>query len=281
MAHAHVGAHAHHAVAQARDPKKLEKLARLGMLTKGTLYAVTGVLAFRAAFGNGSSVGSKGALMEIASKPMGTALLVLMAIGLFAYALFSFAQAAFDLDGVGRDAKGMLQRAGQVGSGIIHATLGAWAISVLVGSRGTGNSQQTWLARLLQYDWGPWVVGLFAAGAFGIAVSQFIRAYRHTFMRQLKREEMNSKEIRTVRRAGEVGFAARGIVFAMIGWFYTQAAMQSDPSEAGGLNKALQTLHQQPWGGWLLAAMSLALLAYAVYCGFAARYRTVRYAHGH
>lgn len=251
------------------------------MLTKGTLYAVTGVLAFRAAFGDGSSVGTKGALMELASKPFGTALLVLMAIGFFAYALFSFAQAAFDLEGVGRDAKGMVQRAAQVGGGLIHGALGAWAIAVVVGSRSAGSGQQTWLAKLLAYEWGPWLVGLFAAGAFGLAISELVRAYRHTFLRQFKREEMSSKELRAARRAGEIGFAARGIVFAMIGWFYTQAAVQSDPSEAGGLNKALQTLHQQPWGGWLLAAMALSLLAYAVYCGFAAKYRTVRYAHGH
>lgn len=70
MAHAHAGAHAQNAIfhanraaSHAKDPKKLEKLAKAGMLTKGVLYAVTGVLALRAAFGNGSSVGSKGALM--------------------------------------------------------------------------------------------------------------------------------------------------------------------------------------------------------------------------
>lgn len=197
-----------------------------------------------------------------------------MAAGLFAFALFRFAQAGYDLDGRGTDPKGIAQRVGQGASGAIHATLGAWAISMLVGSRSSGGGK-TWVTRLVETDWGPWVLGLVAAGVISAAISQFVRAYRRTFFRDLRRSEMNPKEIRTVRRAGQIGFTARGVVFAMLGWFYARAAFFSDPSEVGGLDKALETLHGQPWGAWLLGAMALALLAYAVFCGFAAKYRKV------
>lgn len=284
MAHADISGHAQYAFDRAKrtassavDAEKLEKLARVGLLTKGILYAVTATLALRAAFGNGESVGSKGALMEIASKPFGTILLSLMAAGLIAYALFRLAQAAFDLDRKGSDAKGILQRSGQAVTGAIYATLGAWAISVLVGSRASSGSGggKTWIARMLTHDWGPWLIGLAAIAVFGAAISQFVRAYRHTFLQDLRRRDMSAQELRVIRRAGEIGFAGRGVVFLMMAWFYTRAAFFSDASEVGGLNKALDTMHQQAWGAWLLGAMALCLLAYALYCGFAAKYRTV------
>ena len=65
-------------------PKWLEKLARVGFATKGTLYAIIGVLALMTAIGEGGQTGgSSDAIQKIAQQPFGKALLVLTAIGLF------------------------------------------------------------------------------------------------------------------------------------------------------------------------------------------------------
>lgn len=283
MAHANVFAQGQHAVARATDEHKLELLAKVGAGTKGVLYAVIGVLALRAAFGGGGqTVGSKGALMEIASQPFGMVLLGLMSAGLFAYALFRFAEAALDLDRHGTDARGLAHRGGAVVSGLIYGALGVWAAMIAAGSGSSGgNSKQAWTAQILQNDWGAWLIGAVALGAFGAAAAQLQRAFRHTYMRKLKRYEMNHKEQQAVRRAGTAGFIGRGVVFAMIGWFYLRAAIQSDASEVGGVGKVLATLQQQAWGPWLLGLVALSLLAYAVYCGFLAKYRRIGAAAAH
>ncbi|MCP3141459.1 DUF1206 domain-containing protein [Pyxidicoccus sp. QH1ED-7-1] len=54
-----------------------------------------------------------------------------------------------------------------------------------------------------------------------------------------------------------------------------QAAIQADPGEAGGLGEALTALAEQPFGPWLLGAVALGLVAYAVYQLLEARYRRI------
>jgi hypothetical protein len=53
------------------------------------------------------------------------------------------------------------------------------------------------------------------------------------------------------------------------------AAVRFRPEEASGLDQALNTLAQQPYGPWLLAAVALGLAAYGVFCFFDARYHRV------
>ncbi|MGB5636667.1 MAG: DUF1206 domain-containing protein, partial [Waterburya sp.] len=72
------------------------------------------------------------------------------------------------------------------------------------------------------------------------------------------------------------GIAARGVVFVMIGFFVLQAAHQYNPEKVKGLDGALLTLTQQPFGKALLALMALGLVSYSVYLLLKARYRRIR-----
>jgi len=265
--------HAHAVTRRAVDERKLELIARIGHLTKGILYAVTGGVALEAALEGGRSVGTKGALVEIARQPFGLFLLGAMTAGLFAYALYMFASAALNLEGHGRDRAGTARRVGEAASALVHTSLGIWAASFLAGRASRGSGQHRWTAELMQHTWGVWLVGLVGLGVLFAAVSQFQRAWSHEFMRKLKREEMREVEVRAVRRTGEVGLVARGVVFVLTAWFLIKAALAHDPSEVGGLGKALAAIQEQTWGPWLLGIMAVALLAYAAYCGLLARYR--------
>jgi hypothetical protein len=61
------------------------------------------------------------------------------------------------------------------------------------------------------------------------------------------------------------GFATQGLVFALVGLFFAQAALERDPGEATGFDGALQVIARQPLGMALLAATAVGLLAYAAY----------------
>ena len=74
--------------------------------------------------------------------------------------------------------------------------------------------------------------------------------------------------------SGVVGLCARMVVFALIGVFVVKAAT-IQPTEAIGLDGALQKLASQSYGSWLLGIVAAGLLAYAVFCFFEARYREV------
>ena len=74
---------------------------------------------------------------------------------------------------------------------------------------------------------------------------------------------------------GRIGTIARGGVFVLIGILVISAAWSFDPKKASGLDGALRTLLQQPYGTVLALLASVALVAFGVYGLAEARYRRV------
>ncbi|MBW4649212.1 MAG: DUF1206 domain-containing protein [Kastovskya adunca ATA6-11-RM4] len=257
----------------------IERLARLGYAAKGIVYAIVGVLAVQAAFGQGGrTTDTQGALTTIASQPFGKFLLALVAVGLVGYSLWRFVEAWADPDNKGSDAKGLATRFGYAISGLIYAGLAFSAIGLILGTGGGGggdNTQQDWTAKVLAQPFGQWLIGLLGALIIGIGFYQFYKAYSAKFRKEWKLREMSSQEDTWATRIGRFGLAARGVVFVMTGFFLIQAARQSDASEVRGLDGALQALAQQAYGKWLLAIVALGLVAYGLYMGVQARYRRI------
>lgn len=265
---------AQHAASYAqRHP--LETLGRFGYAVKGAVYVLLGVLALDAALGGGSPEGQEGALTAIASTSYGGVLLWVITAGLAAYALWRFALAALDPEGEGTDAQGVARRIGYVISGVAYAFLAWTAYKVRSGASGSGGSSaQERTQTLLQQPFGPWLVGLVGLGILAYGCFEFYRASSGSFMDRLRLEGTASGHRQTIRRIGQAGLAARGVVYLVIGGFLLVAALQSDPSEARGLDGALRALQDQPFGPYLLGIVAIGLAAYGVYCFVNARYRT-------
>lgn len=260
----------------------IEKLARVGYLAKAVVYGLVGVLALRLAFGmgGGETTGAEGAIQEIGAAPWGRLLLVLVAVGLLGYAAWRIVQGALDVEGAGRDGEGLAKRAAYVGSGLLHASLAFYALSLIDGSGGGGGgaSEQEWTARLLSYEWGVWLVGLVGVITVVVGLYQLKLARDARFTRHWKTGEMSPKQREWGTRAGRLGLAARGVVFVLMGWFFLRAAWQHDASEARGLGGALAEIAGTGYGTWLLALVALGFVCYAVYCVVQARYRHFRVA---
>jgi hypothetical protein len=253
----------------------VERLARLGYLAKGIVYAIVGVLAVQAAFGaGGQTTDTKGALSAIAAQPFGKFLLALLTVGLIGYVVWRFVQAVQDPEHKGDDAKGWATRLGYAVSGLIYASLAFTSIGLIRGSGGGGggNSKQDWTARLLAQPFGQWLVGLVGAFVIGLGFYQLYQAYKAKFRKQMKLQEMSPTEETWATRIGRFGLGARGVVFCIIGFFLLQAARQSDASEVRGLDGALESLAQQPYGPWLLGIVALGLIAYGIHMAVQARY---------
>jgi hypothetical protein len=263
--------------------QKMEKLARLGYATKGVVYGIIGILAVMAAFsiGGGQTTDTSGALGVIASQPFGQLLLILTAIGLIGYALWRLIEAIQDPEHQGSDAKGIAKRVGYAISGLIYGALAAQAIFIVTGtsnqaaSGGGGNSQSDWTAWLMQQPFGRWLVGLLGAIIVGVGFYRIYRAYKVKFRRKLNLAELDPQQTTWAIRISRIGIAARGFVFALVGFFLLQAAAQYDPSEARGLDGILRTLAAQPFGKFLLAIVAIGLVAYAIYMWIQARYRRI------
>ncbi len=252
----------------------LETLARLGYAVKGVVYGLVGVLAVQAAFGmGGETTGSRGAIDTIAGSPFGQVLLWIVGIGLVGYTLWRFAQSILNVEAYDDDAKGYVKRIALAGSGVLYGALAFSVFKTLLGNGGgSGGSSgaQTWTARLMEQPAGPWLVGLAGVIAICVGLFQFYRAYEASFLDKWKTGEMSSAERSWGEKIARFGLAARGVVFCFIGYFVIQAALQSDPSEARGLNGVLDTM-----SGWVLGIVALGFVAYGLYCLLNARYRTI------
>ena len=265
------------AAKQAAAHPWVEGLARFGIAAKGIVYAIVGILAAQAAFGTGGkTTDTQGALATIVTQPFGQLLLALIAIGLIGYVLWRFVQAFLDPERKGTDAKGIFQRGGYFISGLIYGGLAFSAIKILFGSANkNSNSTQDWTARLLAQPFGQWLLATVGVFIIGMGFSEIYKAFTAKFRQKLKWQEMNETEKTWATRTGKLGYAARGIVFIVIGFFLIQAARQSDPSQARGLDGALAALAQQPYGPWILGIVAIGLVAYGIHKIVEARYRRI------
>ncbi|WP_448192143.1 DUF1206 domain-containing protein [Azospirillum sp. sgz301742] len=262
-------------MAAPRVDHQIEGLARLGYAARGVVYLVIGWFAITAAQGHNRPTDTKGALAELFDKPYGAVLLGVVALGLAGYALWRVVGAVADVDNRGHAARGLAVRAGHLIAGGIHVALAFYCLKLLAGRGGRETSETTahdWTARLLDMPLGPWLVAALGIGIAGFGVSQMVRAYKADFMPLLS---CDADTARVVKPLGQAGFAARGMVFVLVGMFFVLAAWDADAMESGGMIKAFRWLQTQPYGPWLLGAVALGLLAFGVFSVVQAVYRRI------
>jgi hypothetical protein len=225
----------------------------------------------------GRTTDAKGALETIAAQPFGTLLLLVLALGLFGYAVWRIAQGITDPENKGTDAKGLVKRTGYILSGIAYGALGYTALQLVQGARASSNQSSTQDAAetVLSKPLGAWI--LVAAGLIIIAVgvNGLYIALKDKFQQKLNLSEMSPAEQEWATRLGKIGLMARSIVSGMIGLFLILAAFRQNPNEARGLDGALKVLAQQDYGPWLLGVVAFGLMAYGAYSLVEARYRRV------
>ena len=260
---------------RAKHSDSVEWLGRAGLLAKGVLYAIVGLLAIQIPLGlGGKTTDRQGALRTVAAQPLGEVMLVVLGIGLLGYAISTLVEAVLDRGEEGDGPKGLAKRAGYLGRSFLYIGSAVIAFGLVIGAASGGSNEKEETANVLQWPLGRWVVGLVGLGILGAGLFNFYRALTRKFRKDLREHEMGGARPWAIA-VGVVGHAARGVVFGLIGLFLVKAAVQYDPTEAVGIDGALRTLTQQPYGPWLLGLVAAGLLAYALFCGVQARYREV------
>jgi len=255
----------------------VERLGRVGLVAKGVLYAVVGILAVKVALGGREeSPDRHGALHAIAQQPFGKGLLILLAIGLAGYALWRFAQAILDRDLEGDEPKGLVKRGTSFAKGALYAGLCVLTVSTILDEKSSGGSnEQKTTAGVFEWPAGRYLVYAAGLAFLGAALFNGYRAITCKFEKKLKTSEMGEAEEAAATGVGILGHLARMVVYGLIALFLLRAAWEFDAKEARGLDGALLELSQAPYGGLLLGAVAVGLFAYGLYCFVEARYRKI------
>lgn len=238
-------------------------IGRIGHIAQGIVYGLIGFLAANAALAARAATDAEasGALQTLRNQPFGQVLLAAVAAGLFALALYRFLQSAMNLDEHKRTTWGHLTRVGLAISAVGHAMLGALAARMALGSA-SGSSAQTQKqgsALLLSLPAGRLILGLVGLIVIGVGVKLIHDAYKGKFLKNMTRRT------EAIRKLGQIGISARGVVFAIIGVFLTWAAIDYDPQKAVGLGGAFNKIAHQPHGQTLLLIVAFGFMAFGVF----------------
>lgn len=258
------------------EPRSVRWLARVGLLSRGAVYILVGVLALLVALHGpgGKATDVLGAMRELVRKPLGTLLLITIASGLLCYAVWRLLDGIFDYDEYGRRWDGIVVRVGQIVGGVVHIAFGAYGLNLIfLFKRTTLRPSEQRLARwLFAWPYGDYLVGLvgFAVLVFGVA--QFVISWREAFRHYM---EIPMARERILVPLCKWGLMARGIVFSLIGTFFFNAALTHSSHEAGGFKKAWAALREQPFGELWMAFVALGLIAYGLFSAAEARYRKI------
>jgi hypothetical protein len=261
---------------RAKNSKVTQVLGRAGMVCYGLVHVIVAYLAVRVAFGDsGQQADQNGALQEVGATRFGAVVLWVLAIGLVAYGAWQLMMAAVGFRWVHKKGKRTRRRIAAVVRAVIGIALGLYAGRLVTGSGGGSGSgdqrQQEFTAKLLSLPAGQVLVAVVAAVVIGVAVSEIRKGIRKSFLHDLDLEDLPSGSQQWVRRLGVLGYLAKGVVLGIVGVLLAIAAFQSNPSEAGGLDRALKTLAAQPFGVVALVVVAVGLAAFGVYCFAAAR----------
>ena len=249
-------------------------LARAGLTARGIIYILIGWVAVLVALGHGShEADQQGALQLLAGKPYGTVSLFLLGIGFAAYALWRLSEAAYGVVGEGKRTGPRLR---SLLRAVIYAGLAYLTFEVLSGAQGSqSRQQQDVTAKVMQHPGGRLLVGIVGLIVVVIGLVLVMEGVHRRFMKYLRTSQISPGTRQFVRRLGVIGSVARGVVVALVGILVIDAAVSHNPAKSGGIDKALLTLRNEPFGPVLLGLVALGLIVFGVYGLCEARWRRI------
>lgn len=259
---------------EAHESDWLDHAIRAGLVAYGVVHLMIAWLALQLAFGQGGqgTANSSGAMHQLAQQPMGEVLIWLVTVGMFLLVLWRLLEAALghrDEDG----GKRLRKRLTSLGKAIIYGAVAVSALRVAMGagSKSQGGSDST-TAKLMDLPAGVWIVAAVGLGIIAYGGNMIRRAWNDKFAEHLDAEGKSGDSGRAYLMFGKVGYNAKGLAIGIIGGLFVYAALTHDAQKSGGLDQALHTVLEQPFGGFLLAAVAVGIGCYGLFCFARARH---------
>ena len=246
---------------------------RAGYAGRGLVYLVVAGFSLYAIWHGGQAQGTSSALAQLEGTAWGAAVLLAIFLGMIAYAVWRWIDAAFDLEEYGSDGEGVVARIGMAVTGTVHLGIGGAAFLLLFTSRGSGGGSTLTKAVDAVMGWpaGRWLVGAAGLAIVGAGIYYIGKAWKESYRQHLRANHFTTRWNWMLK----AGLMAQGAVMLILGGLVIYAALSHNPQEAGGVGQAFAWLRGQPYGRVLVAVLCAGLLGFAVFCFVNAAYRIV------
>ena len=202
---------------------------------------------------------------ELAQQPFGGVLIWVVSIGMFLLVLWKVLDAALGHRAERDSGKRTRARLTSAAKAVVYAAIGFSGLRVATGSSGSsGKGQQSWTASVLEVTGGQLLVGLAGLAIIGYGGYQVYKAWTEGFADKLDAEGRSGSTGTAYIAFGKAGYTARGIAFMVVGGLVLYGAGTHDASKSGGLDQALFTVLDQPFGPGLLCLLGAGLASYRV-----------------
>jgi Domain of Unknown Function (DUF1206) len=251
---------------KATDSDAFEYTARAGFAVSGVLHLIVGYIIARIAFGSGGNADQSGALATLARQTGGALIMWVIAVGLVALGLWRIAEAIVgskpgEGSGPRQDDTPAWKRAKSVGLAIVNFAIAFAAARFAMGSGQQSSQQNAGLsAQMMQSGWGKAVLIAIGLGLVGVGGYHVYKGVSKKFLKDLRVSGGTG-----ITATGITGYVAKGLVIAGAGVLVVIATLQADPSKATGLDAAVKTLGQAPFGKFLLILAALGIAAFGAY----------------
>lgn len=249
----------------------LDGAVRLGLVVYGLVHLVVAGLIIRLALGERSgSVSPEGALKEVGEQPLGTQLLVVVAVGmalLVGWRLLDAVTAHGDEDG----AQLWGSRAGDLLKAGLYAAL-AWNAVKLATGGSSGGGTRGMTAELMDLPMGRVLVGAVGLGVIAYGAAQVWKGLNKEHREHLASEGRSGTAGSAYLVLGQLGFIAKGIVAGLVGVLFLYAAITHEARKSGGVDGAIRQVLDQPFGIPLLVAVGVGIGCYGAFALARARH---------
>lgn len=251
----------------------VQRLARFGMVIRGVIYFVPGIVALQVALSLRPSVMSQQSTIKlIATQPASQALLVATAIGLLGYAMWGIIRAVVDPLDRGHHIGGILRRLGYLTSAIAYIGMLAATVGYLVTAI-AHDSSSNWAASVRSHPLGAVVVAIIGVcWVLGAGLAQVADGWTGSFMRDFDEARMGPAVRRWALVTGRAGMISRGVVFTVIGGLFIISSTHASTRHTVGMDDALLQIFHRPFGRLMLGVAGAGLMAFGCFAAMCARW---------
>ena len=199
----------------------------VGLLAYGFVHVMIAFISVQIAWGGdagGQEASNSRALQQVALQPMGSAVLIVCAVGLAALVIWQLIEAAIGNQQYA-DKKRLWKRCTSACRAVVYAVLYFTAVRAVTGSGGNSESTQEGLTgRILIVPGGVAIVLVIALIIAAVGVGQIITGVLKSF-----EDGLDSGVHTWVKRLGQIGYIAKGVAIILVGSLFGWAAVSPRP----------------------------------------------------